>query len=518
MLHPNRRFRLTFATLMLVVLLSAIDATVLATALPTIVGDLHGVRDIAWVTTAFMLAQLAVAPIYGKLGDIYGSKLVLQAAIVIFLAGSVLSGLSQTMLELIAARALQGAGAGGLMVLVQTIVSTLVAPRERAKYQSLFAAVYGVASVGGPLLGGVLVQQLSWRWIFFVNVPVGLVAEIVLAVVLQAPPRRRTAPIDWRGAAAIAGGLSCFAVLVTLAGNSFAWVSWQSLLLAVAALTLAAAAYRAERAAADPVIPATVVRNPVFRNGLVQTAAIGAVMFGLVTFTPLYFQVVKGDSPTLAGVLLAAMMAGMISAGLWSGARVSRTGRYRRYPILGFAAMGTGLLMLATIGVGTATALVCIALAIAGAGLGMTMQLILTIVQSALPRGLMGTTTSAMQVGRGTGNSIGPALLGAIFAGGLGRAAAIANTGLHSHIGTGMRDAYVHALRPVYAAATAFAVIGLAAAWRLDELPLAPTLPADAAGPAAAADTPAAATARAGTMVAAGTRVEQPVWSAQEKP
>src|SRR5579863_2990037 len=404
--HHSPRFRLTFATLMLVVLLSAIDATVLATALPTIVGDLHGVKEIAWVTTAFTLAMLAAAPIYGKLGDIYGSKFVLQGAIVVFLLGSVLSGLSQTMLQLIAARALQGAGAGGLMVLVQTIVSTMVAPRERAKYQSYFAAVYGVASVGGPLLGGVLVQQLSWRWIFFVNLPVGIVAELVLAIVLTSPPRRRTAPIDWRGAALIAGALSCFAVLVTLAGNSFPWRSWQSALLALGAVSLAFVAYRAERAAVDPVIPAVVVRNRVFRNGMVQTAAVGAVMFGLVTFTPLYFQVVKQYSPTVAGVLLAAMMVGMISAGLWAGRRVSRTGRYRAYPILGFAAMIVGLLMLATIGTGTATALVCVALAIAGAGLGMTMQLILTVVQSALPRELMGTATSVMQVGRGVGNSI----------------------------------------------------------------------------------------------------------------
>lgn len=479
--HHGPRFRVTFATLMLVVLLSAIDATVLAAALPTIVGDLHGVKDIAWVTTAFMLAQLAVAPIYGKLGDIYGSKFVLQAAIVIFLLGSVLSGLSQTMLELIAARALQGAGAGGLMVLVQTIVSTLVAPRERAKYQSLFAAVYGIAAVGGPLLGGVLVQQLSWRWIFFVNLPVGIAAEVVLAIVLTATPRRRTAPIDWRGAASIAGALSCFAALVTLAGNSFAWLSWQSALLTIAAVALAVVAYRAERSAVDPVIPAVVVRNGVFRSGMVQTAAVGAVMFGLVTFTPLYFQVVKRDSPTLAGVLLAAMMVGMISAGLWAGRRVSRTGRYRAYPIVGFAAMTVGLLMLATVGTATPTALVCVALAIAGAGLGLTMQLILTVVQSALPRELMGTTTSAMQVGRGVGNSIGPALLGTVFATELG-SAAVVNPGVHSHIDQIARNAYVAALRPVYLAATVFAIAGLAAAWRLEELPLSSAVaPADAA-------------------------------------
>ena len=481
---------------MLVVLLSAIDATVLAAALPTIVGDLHGVRDIAWVTTSFMLAQLAVTPIYGKLGDIHGSKLVLQAAIVIFLVGSVLCGLSQTMLQLIAARAVQGAGAGGLMVLVQTIVSTLVAPRERAKYQSWFAAVYGVAAVGGPLLGGVLVQQLSWRWIFFVNVPVGIAAEVVLAIVLQAPPRRRTQAIDWRGAASIAGSLSCFAALVTLAGNTFPWLSWPSAVLAVAALSLAAAAYRVERAAADPVIPAIVVRNRVFRNGMVQTAAIGAVMFGVVTFTPLYFQVVKRDSPTVAGVLLAAMMVGMISAGLWAGRRVSKTGRYRSYPILGFGAMTVGLLMLATVGTGTPTALVCVALAIAGAGLGMTMQLILTVVQSALPRELMGTTTSAMQVGRGVGNSVGPALLGAVFATGLG-SAAVANPGFNSHVDHFVRNAYVAALRPVYLAATVFALAGLGAAWRLDELPLSSAVaPADAAEAAPVQDVPPSSPAR----------------------
>ncbi|HET9126136.1 MAG TPA: MDR family MFS transporter [Solirubrobacteraceae bacterium] len=474
-LHHPPRFRLTFATLMLVVLLSAIDATVLATALPTIVGDLHGVRDIAWVTTAFMLAQLAAAPVYGKLGDVHGSKLILQAAIVIFLLGSVLSGLAQTMVELIAARAVQGAGAAGLMVLVQTIVSGLVAPRERAKYQSLFAAVYGVASVGGPLLGGVLVQNLSWRWIFFVNLPVGLVAEVVLGFVLAAQPRRATAPIDWRGAATIAGALSCFAALVTLAGNDFPWLSWPALALLLASVALTAIALRTERTAADPVIPAVVVRNPVFRNGMAQTAAVGAVMFGLVTFTPLYFQVVKRDSPTTAGVLLAAMMVGMIVSGVWAGRRVSRTGRYRAYPILGFAAMTAGLLMLASIGIGTPTAFVCLALAVAGAGLGMTMQLILAVVQTALPRELMGTTTSVMQVGRGAGNSVGPALLGTVFGAGLGRAAA-ADPAAGSHLDHLVRSTYASALRPVYLAATVFAAAGLLAAWRLDELPLAATL------------------------------------------
>lgn len=516
---------------MLVVLLSAIDATILASALPTVVGELHGVREIGWVTSGFMLAQLAVAPAYGKLGDIYGTKPVLQAAIVIFLAGSMLSGLSQTMAELIAARALQGAGAGGLMVLVQTIVGTLVAPRERAKYQSLFAAVFGIASVGGPLLGGVLVQQLSWRWVFFVNLPVGIAAEVVLAIVLTSAPRRHPAPIDWRGAATLAGTLAGFSALVTLAGNTVAWMSWQSGLLGGLTVLLGAGAVRAERAAADPIIPSRLLRSAVFRNGMTQTATLGAVMIGVVTFTPLYFEVVKHATPTGAGLLLAALMLGMISAGIWSGRRVSRTGRYRAFPIAGFAAMTLGVLMLSLIGSGTSTVVVCIALAVVGAGLGMAMQLIVSVVQSALPHELMGTATSALQVGRGAGSGIGPAVLGAILAGGLGRAA-LANPGLHGHVSLALRDAYVQALRPVYLATAGFALIGLVAAWRLEEIPLAATLapdrgteplPAPIPAPVAAAESAheaeaAPATATPGTMLAARAATEQPHWNRRETP
>ncbi len=460
---------------MLVTLLAAIDATILASALPTVVGDLHGVKEIAWVTSAFMLAQLAVAPIYGKLGDIYGRKLVLQTAIVIFLAGSMLSGLSQTMVELVLARAVQGIGAGGLMVLVQTIVSTLVSARDRAKYQSLFAAVFGVASVGGPLLGGVLVQQLSWRWVFFVNLPVGLAAEVVLAIVLENQELRQRLPIDWRGAAAIAGALSCFSVLVSLGGISFPWFSWQSGTLTAATVALVLAAVRAERHAVDPVIPGAILRSRVFRNGSVQTFAVGGVMLGTVTFTPFYFVVVKHYSPTLAGLLLASVMVGMITAGVWSGRRVSQTGRYRAYPIVGFGAMAVGLLLLALTGTRTPTAVVCVDLAVVGSGLGLAMQLIISVVQTALPQELIGTATSALQVGRGAGNGIGPAALGAIFAGALGRAA-VANPGVNGHVDAFVRHAYVHALRPVYLGAALFAIVGLTAAWRLEEVPLAATV------------------------------------------
>lgn len=502
---------MTFAALMFVVLLSAIDATILASALPTVVGELHGVKDIAWVTTAFTLAQLAAAPAYGKLGDIYGTKMVLQSAIVVFLIGSVLSGLAQTMIELIAARALQGVGAGGLIVLVQTIVSTLVTPRERAKYQSFFAAVYGIASVGGPLLGGVLVQQLSWRWVFFVNLPVGIAAEIVLAIVLQPQARRARAPIDWLGAATIAAALACFSTLVTLAGNGFSWLSWQSGSLAAGTLLLAAAAVRTERRAADPVVPTQIVHSAVFRNGMVQTAAVGAVMIGVVTFTPLYFEVVKQTTPTAAGLLLASMMVGMVSTGIWSGRRVSRTGRYRSYPIAGFGLMALGLLTLSLVGHNTPTVFVCFALGVVGAGLGMAMQLILSVVQSALPREMIGTATSVLQVGRGAGSGIGPALLGGVFAGELGHAA-LSNPGLHGHIDRFTRNAYVHALRPVYLTATVFAAVGLLAAWRLEELPLSTLAPQQAEPVGAvipAGPTEITLTGRPQTMLAASPAVER---------
>jgi EmrB/QacA subfamily drug resistance transporter len=491
-------FRLTFVALMLVILLAAIDSTILASALPSVVADLHGVKIIAWVSTSFVLAQLAVAPLYGKLGDAYGRKPVLQSAILVFLVGSTLCGLAQTMTELIAARALQGIGAGGLFVLVQAIIGEMVAPRDRPQYQSWFTAVFGVASVGGPLLGGILVQQLSWRWVFFVNLPVGLCAELVLARVLPASAARRTDALDWPGALLLAIALSSFAGLVTLGGTSWPWVSPASGGLLAAAILAGIACAAVERRAADPILPANILGHGVFRNGMVQTAVVGAVMIGVVTFTPLYFEVVKSRSPTAAGLLLAAMMVGILSAGTLSGRAIARTGRYRAFPIAGFVAMTVGLLALSRSDLATPLALTCVELAIVGCGLGLTMQLVVSVVQAAMPRAQIGTVTSALQVGRGIGSSLGPAILGAVFAARLGHATqAIAGGG----VAAGAAGAYLHALRPVYLVGAALAAVGIPAALRMEEVALSATVddPDARLGPAGESARAVAATATTGS-------------------
>jgi EmrB/QacA subfamily drug resistance transporter len=455
-----------FAALMLVILLAALDATILASALPAIVADLNGLKAIAWVTTAFMLAQIAVAPAYGKLGDIYGRKRVLQAAVLVFITGSALCGISHTMVELVGSRAVQGAGAGGLMVLVQAVVGDIVAPRERAKYQTLFGAVFGVASVGGPLLGGFLVEQLSWRWIFFVNLPLGLLAVAVLAVVLPASRRRPTVEVDVAGAALLAAGLTALSLLVTLSGHQWAWLSAPALTLAVGAGALLGGFALVERRAPDPVLPRGILHNPVFRVSAALSALLGCVMFSVVTFTPLYFQVVQGDSPTTSGLRLAAMMGGIIVAGFVAGQRIARTGRYRAFPIGGFAAMAIGLLGLSRIQPDTSAVFVEVALAVFGAGLGMTMQILVTAVQNAVPHDALGSATSAVTVVRGMGNALGPAVLGAIFAAQL----ADAQRRLPD------KEAYVHALRPVYMVGAVIAAAGFLLARRLEDRPLRATV------------------------------------------
>jgi EmrB/QacA subfamily drug resistance transporter len=463
---PRARTRVVFAALMLVILLAALDATILASALPTIVDELNGLAAIAWVTTEFMLAQIAVAPVYGKLGDIYGRKTVLQVAVVVFMVGSALCGMSRTMLELVASRAVQGAGAGGLMVLVQAIVGDIVAPRGRAKYQTLFGSVFGVASVGGPLLGGYLVEQLSWRWIFFVNLPLGILAVAVLAVVLPASRRRSTESIDYKGAALLAAGLTSLSLLVTLSGHDWSWLSVPGLALALCAAAFLGAFVIVERRAPDPILPAAIGRNPVFRVAAALSALLGCVMFSVVTFTPLYFQVVQGDSPTTSGLRLAAMMLGIIVAGFAAGQAISRTGRYRRFPIAGFATMAVGLLALSSIGPATSALYVELALAVFGAGLGMTMQILVTAVQNAVPHEVLGSATSAVTVVRGMGNALGPAILGAVFAAQLAAAAP----------GSAVEEAYVGALRPVYLVGAGLAIVGVLLALRLEDRPLRATV------------------------------------------
>ena len=331
----RRQILIAFSGLLLAMLLASLDQTIVATALPTIVGDLGGLNRLSWVTSAFLLAQTAVTPLYGKLGDLFGRKRILQSAVLLFLAGSALCGQAHSMTELIAFRAVQGLGAGGLIVLTQAVVGDIVPPRECGRYQGLFGAVFGVASVGGPLLGGVIVQSISWRWIFYVNVPVGLVALAVLGSTLPASTRRGRPSIDYLGAGLLASGLSAIVLVTSLGGTTWAWSSAQVFLVGAAGIVLIAAFLAVERRAREAVLPLALLRDRIFAVAGSLSLIVGFAMFGSIAFLPLYFQTVDAASPTSAGLRLVPMMVGLLTMSIVSGQSITRTGRYRVFPIVG---------------------------------------------------------------------------------------------------------------------------------------------------------------------------------------
>jgi EmrB/QacA subfamily drug resistance transporter len=491
---PRERLYIVFSGLVLSMLLAALDSTIVATALPTIVSELGGLAHISWVVTAYLLAQTVVTPLYGKLGDLYGRKRVMQSAIVLFLAGSALSGLSGTMFQLIVFRAVQGLGGGGIVVTTQAVVGDIVAPRERGRYQGIFGAVFGVASIAGPLIGGYFTSNLSWRWIFYVNLPIGAIALTVIGLAL--PPRRRRAQhrIDYAGAALLAAALAGIVLVSDIAGSVYPWSSpivIGALIATAAALALFVAV---EKRAAEPVLPLALFKNRTFVVACIVGIVIGFALFGAVTYMPIFFQVVKGGTPTRSGLEMVPMMGGMLVTSIVSGQIISHAGRYRFFPILGTAVATLGLYLIARLSADSTVFSASMRMLVLGLGLGGVMQVLIMAVQNAVDYADLGAATSGATLFRLVGGSIGTAVLGAIFSasltGALPSGAALGDVAAFgpetlARMPPDLRAAYAGALmtslNTMFFVAAAVSLAGFAFAWLLPEQPLKMTLAAGAA-------------------------------------
>jgi len=406
---------LIFTALMMTMLLASLDQTIVSTALPTITSDLGGLNELSWVVTAYLLASTASTPIWGKLSDLYGRKRMLQSAVAIFVVASALAGLSQNMSQLIGTRALQGIGGGGLMVLVMAVVADIVAPRDRGKYTGLFGAVFGVSSVLGPLLGGLFTEHLSWRWVFYVNIPLGLAAFVVLGAALHLPVRTQKHRIDWLGATLMVAGTVMLLLVAVWGGQKFAWGSPQIIGLAVGGVLATVLFILQELRHPEPLVPLSMFRLSVLRVASAMGFVIGFAMFGAIVYLSIFMQVVRGASPTSAGLQLLPLMLGLLLTSIISGRLITRTGKYRIFPMLGSAAATVGMFMLSQCGVDTDLWFLWLSAFVLGAGLGGVMQVLVIAVQNSVDQRQLGAATSTSTFFRSIGGSFGTAVFGAVW-------------------------------------------------------------------------------------------------------
>jgi len=483
--HPP--IRLLFPALLLVMLLAALDQTIVSTALPTIVGELGGLDRLSWVVTAYLLTSTIVVPLYGKFGDLYGRKIVLQTAIGIFLLGSALCGVAQNMEQLIALRALQGVGGGGLMVVTMAAIGDVIAPAQRGKYQGLFGGVFGLATVVGPLLGGFLVEHLSWRWIFYINLPLGAVALAVIGAVFKPRVTQVKHVIDYMGAGWLAAALTCLILFTSEGGSLLPWSSPQLWLTLVLGVVAVAGFIHEEKHAVEPIMPLELFRERTFVLSSAIGFIVGVSLFGSVTFLPLYLQVVKGSTPSQAGMQMLPMMGGVLVMSIISGRLISRLGKYRIFPIVGTALVAAAMMLLAQLRIDTPIARMYLYMGLLGCGLGMVMQVLILAVQNTVAFRHMGVATSGATLFRSIGGSVGVAAFGAVFSHGLNaRLATLLSSGVElpqpltpeaiHHLPPAVLaqylDAFAGALHMVYFSAACVVVLAFAFAWLLRDAPL----------------------------------------------
>ena len=483
-----------FGALMLGMFLAALDQTIVSTALPTIVGDLGGLNHFSWVVTSYLLASTVSTPLYGKLGDMMGRKPVFLAAILIFLGGSMLAGLSQTMDQLIGFRALQGVGAGGLMVGAQAIIADIVPPRERGRYMGLIGSVFAVASVAGPLLGGFLVENFSWRWVFYVNIPIGVIAVVVVVTQLHLHTPTIRHRLDVLGAGLLTGGVTALILLTTWGGNQYAWGSTTIVGLGVVGVVLLVLFVWRETKAEEPILPLSLFRSSVFSIANSMGFTIGMALFGAIIFIPLYLQLVYGASPTSSGLRLLPLMAGLLVAAVLSGRWISRVGRYKAFPIAGTGTLVVGMFLLSRLTVDTAPWLASVYMLVVGVGIGLVMQVLVLVVQNDVRPQDIGVATSTATFFRSVGGAFGVAIFGAIFASRLADALKLLPHAVTARLGGGVHinpeqakhlpppvhadflQAFAHSLHGVFLFGTALAVVPFVLSWFLKEVPLRSTL------------------------------------------